>query len=181
MKHMSLCGTGWKMTDCSSKETYAAAAPCSVLSVLLEAGVIKDPYYRENEKSILPYLEKDFILSRNFNVDGELMQEDCIELAFYGLDTITEIFLNGEKLAITKNMHRTYRFEVKDRLHMGANELFIHFHSPLQYIRDYLPQPHKEIALCPAGALPGGQYLRKAQSSFGWDWGPQLPDMGIFR
>ena len=74
------------MTDCSSKETYAAAAPCSVLSVLLEAGVIKDPYYRENEKSILPYLEKDFILSRDFNVDGELMQEDCIELVFYGLD-----------------------------------------------------------------------------------------------
>ena len=181
MNHMSLNGTGWKMTDCSSKETYAAAAPCSVLSVLLEAGVIKDPYYRENEKNTLSYLERDFIFSRNFNVDGELMQEDCIELVFCGLDTITEIFLNGEKLAITKNMHRTYRFEVKDRLHMGANELFIHFHSPLQYIRDYQPQLHKEITICPTGALPGGQYLRKTQSSFGWDWGPQLPDMGIFR
>ena len=104
MNHMSLNGTGWKMTDCSSKETYAAAAPCSVLSVLLEAGVIKDPYYRENEKNTLSYLERDFIFSRNFNVDGELMQEDCIELVFYGLDTITEIFLNGEKLAITKNI-----------------------------------------------------------------------------
>ena len=181
MNHISLCGAGWKMTDCSSGESYAATAPCSVLSVLLEAGVIKDPYYRENEKEVLPYLEKDYIFSRNFNVDGELMQEDGIELIFYGLDTITEILLNGEKLAITKNMHRTYRFDVKDRLHMGANELFIHFHSPLQYIKDYQPQPHKEISVCPVGALPGGQYLRKAQSSFGWDWGPQLPDMGIFR
>ena len=29
--------------------------------------------------------------------------------------------------------------------------------------------------------MPGSQYIRKAHSMFGWDWGPQLPDMGIWR
>ncbi len=31
------------------------------------------------------------------------------------------------------------------------------------------------------GTLPGGSYLRKAPSHFGWDWGPQLPAIGIWR
>jgi beta-mannosidase len=30
-------------------------------------------------------------------------------------------------------------------------------------------------------AIPGVPYLRKAQYSFGWDWGPKLPDMGIWK
>lgn len=29
--------------------------------------------------------------------------------------------------------------------------------------------------------LPGIPYLRKAQYSFGWDWGPKLPDTGIWK
>ena len=29
--------------------------------------------------------------------------------------------------------------------------------------------------------LPGAAHLRKAMYQSGWDWGPTLPDMGIFR
>jgi len=29
--------------------------------------------------------------------------------------------------------------------------------------------------------IPGVPYLRKAQYSYGWDWGPKLPDMGIWK
>jgi len=30
-------------------------------------------------------------------------------------------------------------------------------------------------------AIPGVPYIRKAQYSFGWDWGPKLPDIGIWQ
>jgi beta-mannosidase len=30
-------------------------------------------------------------------------------------------------------------------------------------------------------AIPGGPYLRKAPCQFGWDWGPQLPPIGIWK
>ncbi|CAG0927393.1 hypothetical protein PLCT1_00360, partial [Planctomycetaceae bacterium] len=30
-------------------------------------------------------------------------------------------------------------------------------------------------------AIPGGPYLRKAPCHFGWDWGPQLPPIGIWK
>ncbi|MBR3307609.1 MAG: glycoside hydrolase family 2 protein [Lachnospiraceae bacterium] len=179
MTSYSLLGEGWKLNEAGSSVTYDAAAPCSVLSVLLEEGVIPDPYDRENEKAALRYLEKDYEFSRSFTLGGEQLLEDACELVFEGLDTVTDIFLNGEKLSTTKNMHRTYRFPVKDRLKMGANEIRIFFHSPLKFISEHTPV-HK-INYCAAGALPGGQYMRKAHSSFGWDWGPQLPDMGILR
>ena len=29
--------------------------------------------------------------------------------------------------------------------------------------------------------IPGIPHLRKAHHMFGWDWGPKLPDMGIWR
>ncbi len=30
-------------------------------------------------------------------------------------------------------------------------------------------------------AIPGGPHLRKAPCQFGWDWGPQLPPIGIWK
>jgi len=177
----SLMGEGWRVRECGGAQTYHVSAPCSVLSVLMDEGVLPDLYDGENEALALPHLEKDYEFERIVSVGGEIMQEDVIELVFHGLDTVTEIYLNNERIARTRNMHRAYRISVKDKLHMGANELKIVFHSPLKYIRDYKPGEHKEISYAPCGALPGGQYLRKVHSSFGWDWGPQLPDMGIFR
>jgi beta-mannosidase len=32
-----------------------------------------------------------------------------------------------------------------------------------------------------APAIPGGPRLRKAPPQFGWDWGPQLPAIGIWK
>jgi beta-mannosidase len=30
-------------------------------------------------------------------------------------------------------------------------------------------------------AIPGGPHVRKAPCQFGWDWGPQLPPIGIWK
>ena len=30
-------------------------------------------------------------------------------------------------------------------------------------------------------AIPGGPHLRKAPCQFGWDWGPQLPPIGVWK
>lgn len=181
MLRYDLCGGRWEMTDCTTNNVYQATAPGSVLSVLREAGEIGDPYFGENEKELLPLFEKDYDFSTHFSIRGDIFQEEVQELVFEGLDTITEIYLNGEKLGRTRNMHRTYRFNVKDILRMGDNELRIHFSSPLNYIKDHKSKEHKEIKQSPDGSIYGGHLLRKAHSSFGWDWGPVLPDMGIFR
>ncbi|MDE6743092.1 MAG: glycoside hydrolase family 2 protein [Lachnospiraceae bacterium] len=176
----SLNEAGWKMKAASGK-IYDTTVPGSVMSVLLDAGVMEDPYYRENEKDTLALFEKDYEFFCNFSVSGAHMQEDMIELVFYGLDTLAEIYLNGRLLASTSDMHRTFRFSVKQQVRLGANELRVILHSPLAYLKNYKPEKGKEIDYTACGAIRGNQYLRKAHSMFGWDWGPQLPDAGIFR
>lgn len=176
----SLNGAGWKMKTASGR-IYEAAVPCSVMSVLLDAGVMEDPYYRENEKNALALFGEDYEFFCNFSVSGAHMQEDMVELVFYGLDTLAEIYLNGRLLASVSDMHRTFCFSVKEQVRPGANELRVILRSPLAYLKNYQPEKGKEIGYTACGAISGNQYLRKAHSMFGWDWGPQLPDAGIFR
>ncbi len=181
MIRQSLCGSGWKLREYQENTFYDVETPCSVLPVLLENRVIEDPFFRENEKKALPYLEKDYEFIKNFSLGGEILSEDEVEMVFSGLDTVAEIFLNGKRIGRLKNMHRTFRVSVKDKLRMGANELKILFHSPLKYISEMEKTPGKEIHYTAAGSIEGSSYLRKPHSSFGWDFGPKLPDIGIFR
>ncbi len=61
------------------------------------------------------------------------------------------------------------------------NEIQIVFRSVLRFIEDYPYEAHKKINYIPCGSMKGNQLLRKAHSMFGWDWGPQTIDAGIFR
>lgn len=172
----------WKMREVGSLEYLTTKVPATVLSVLLDNGLIEDPFFRDNETSCMNLFEKDYEFSRMFSITGEHLLEDQIELVFYGLDTLTDIYINDEKLASTSNMHRTYRYSIKDKVRAGANELRIVFHSPLRYIQEYkIAGEEKIIDYTPNGCTKGNQYIRKAHASFGWDWGPKLPDIGIFR
>ena len=51
MKQLILDGI-WKMNRCGEEMTYAAKIPGSVLSTLLDAGAISDPYDRMNEYEV---------------------------------------------------------------------------------------------------------------------------------
>lgn len=163
------------------KEQWKAKVPGSVLSCLLSNHIIEDPYDRMNEYSARELFWKDYRFTRTFQVTEEMLSEEIMELVCLGLDTLAEIYLNGELLAKTENMHRTYRIFIKDKVHVGENTLSIVFRSTLRYIEAVKAQENKEIQYDAIGAMKGNQYLRKAHSMFGWDWGPQLPDAGIFR
>ncbi|HEX3020779.1 MAG TPA: glycoside hydrolase family 2 protein [Lachnospiraceae bacterium] len=180
MKKFTLNGT-WQMKDLLTNTAYDAIVPGSVLSCLIDHKAIKDPYYRDNEYEIRDLFWRDYEYSRAFTVEDGMMEESNLDLVCYGLDTLGEIYLNGELLASTNNMHRTWRFPIKDRLQVGENELRILFRSTLKYIEEYEYAPDKEIHIIPSGGMKGNQLIRKAHSMFGWDWGAQLPDAGIFR
>jgi beta-mannosidase len=76
-------------------------------------------------------------------------------------------------------MHLSYDFDVKAHLKAGKNDIKITITSPTKAARD--EKKKYGFNLRTGGALPGVPYLRKAQYSFGWDWGPQLPDMAIWQ
>lgn len=171
----------WNMKEAGTDKEYPVTVPGSVLSALLDAGAIEDPYYRENEYEARELFWKDYEFARTFTVSAEQLSMARMDLVCYGLDTLAVLTINGKELARTNNMHRTYRFAVKEYLREGENEIRILFQSTLKYMKEYQPAEGKEIHVIPVGGMEGNQYLRKAHSMFGWDWGAQLPDAGIWR
>ena len=171
----------WELRNEAGETLCPVEVPGSVVSGLYAAGKIEHPYYRENEYATRELFQKDYEFVRRFVADRDLMNEKELTLVCEGLDTLTDIFINDRKVADTDNMHRTYIFPVKEYVKQGENEIRIVFRSVLQYIRNYTYQENKEIHIIPCGAMEGNQLVRKAHSMFGWDWGPQIVDAGIWR
>ena len=167
----------WRMRIRDTEEWYPACVPGSVYSDLLNAGKLEDPYWRDNELKALALMENDFEYEGNFNY--EPAGEDEVILSFEGVDTVADIFLNGSLLKHVQDMHRTYEFNVKEALKEGQNVISVIFRSPTRYIRDaYQNDP---LILGTEDAMRGFPHLRKAHFMFGWDWGPRLPDAGLWR
>ncbi|WP_345295862.1 glycoside hydrolase family 2 protein [Luteimicrobium xylanilyticum] len=159
-----------------SGRSFPATVPGSVHTDLLAAGAIPDPYLDDNEALLQWIGQCDWEYRTTFDwvPDG---RTDRHELVFDGLDTVATVVLNGAEVARTANMHRTYRFDVADRLRQGANELVVTFASPVRYADaqslalGYRPQVNHH----PFNAI------RKMACSFGWDWGIDTASSGIWR
>ena len=168
----------WRMRRCGDAPWTDAKVPGSVYSALLDAGKMEDPFYRDNEYEALKLSDADYEFERDFEAGGELLGHERVLLRCEGLDTLCELSLNGRPVGSTRNMHRTYEFDVKPLLRPGRNVLRALFRSPVAYIR----RMQAETPLWNSDdALPGISHIRKAHCMFGWDWGPKLPDMGIWR
>ncbi len=155
-----------------------AEVPGSVYTDLLRAGLLEDPFYRDREDQALALMENDFVYSRTFQVNDELLRSDAVLLRAEGLDTLADLFVNGIRIGSADNMHRTWEFDIKDVLHTGENEIMIRFSSPTRFIREAYQADRADGT---ADAMEGFPHLRKAHCMFGWDWGPRLPDAGIWR
>ncbi len=151
--------------------------PCSLYSTLLDYDLIEDPYYGLNEHKYTALCEKDCEFSCEFEVKDE-WKKDFVYLTFYGLDTLCTIWLNGKKLGETRDMHRTYPFDVKAYLTKGINTLKLHFASP---IKAMAKKQNENYLWNNNDSVDGVSHLRKSMCMSGWDWAPKLPDMGIFR
>lgn len=182
MKKISLDGV-WQMSESGSAHKLAVNIPGSVLSGLLENKKIDDPYDGINEYQTRALLYKDYVFEHEFDIpDGWILgqQGTKTELVCDGLDTIARIFVNDAEIGFADNMHRTWRFDCGSIL-KRHNSIKIEFTSPVTYIENHPMTSGKEITYKACGCMDGSQYIRKAHSMFGWDWGPQLPDMGIWR
>ena len=165
-----------------SGQRYAAQVPGSVLTTLIQQKEIVHPFWRCEEKSqpLKQALMQDWTYTCTFLPPAELQGcQDEIWLCFDGIDTLAEIWLNDQKLGVADNMHRHWRFPVSKLLYLEENTLSLRFFSPMKYAQQRFDQG--EIRYINTGTLPGSNYLRKAHYMFGWDWGPQLPDMGIWK
>ncbi len=178
MKIIDLNGD-WALRRQDQKETVPATVPGCVHTDLMAADKIKDPFFRDNEEKLMWIGESDWVYSRTFEADAELLDNHRIIIRFEGLDTLADISVNGAKVASTDNMFRPYEFDVRDRLKRGENAIEVLFSSPVKYVREKMAE--RCILAQSFNKIPGVGYLRKEQCNFGWDWGPKCVTAGIWR
>lgn len=171
-------GGAWRMREADSETWHSAHVPGSVYADLMADGTMPDPFWRENELDAFERMKKDYVYQRTFTVTEAQLAHAHVELVCEGLDTLAHVSLNGREIAFADNMHITWVWDVKEQLHAGENTLEIRFNSPILYCAKKAEEaPGWESS----DATPGFRHLRKAHCMFGWDWGPRLPDAGIWR
>lgn len=185
MEKMTLNGDNWRMQIMGEQDIYGvngrdipAVIPGSVYGNLLRQGLMPDPYERMNELDALKLMENAFRFQTVFSLTGEQMAADFLLLRFDGIDTLAEIYLNDILLGHADNMHRVWEFDIRDAAREGENTLRVEISSPTRYIEE---ENEKVYTGGSWDAMLGFPHLRKAHCMFGWDWGPRLPDAGLFR
>ncbi len=179
---------GWKFKSFKLNSTPAdistklkswqnANVPGTVHTDLLDARIINDPYYADNELYLKWISLSDWVYLTKFDLPSELIKSDKILLVFEGLDTIAEVFLNNQLVLKSQNMFMKYDIEVSEYLKQKSNVLKIIFYSPVKQAKKF----ETKYGKLPVELESSRVYLRKAQYSFGWDWGPVFPTTGIWQ
>ncbi|CAG5077505.1 Oidioi.mRNA.OKI2018_I69.PAR.g8736.t1.cds [Oikopleura dioica] len=170
------------LTFTAQKKLHSCTSltPISIYSCYLSKFPEENINYRTNDAKL------QWIGNTRATYEAEIDASSTSKFAFLELrsiDTVGEIFWNGEKIGHVANSFRRYLLDVSSRI-LPKNHLQIDLSPPISSAKklaekDQIPQ----FPECPVPAQTNGQchinMLRKAQYSFSWDWGPSLPDSGI--
>lgn len=164
---------------------YSCDLPADVRMPLLKEGVIKDPvlsdYCRETE-----WIEdRSWWFVKRFDSSEVCLTDDIVELVLEGLDTRSDIFINGLYLGTHRNVHYPFVYDIKEFIVTGENVITVRLTSGLEEIskEDMAELDH---AVCieerNGGKFRGDErraFVRRPQYTVGWDWGPKVITVGI--
>ncbi len=154
----------------------AAEVPGSAHTDLLSAGLMPDPYLDLNEDAVEWAHRTDWIYERPLEI-AAAADDERVDLIFEGLDTIATVSLGDDEVGRARNMHRSYRFDVRELAGRGEQTLRVRFDSALAEAE---AQEERTGARPRAYPTPMNM-IRKMACSFGWDWGPNLQTAGMWR
>jgi len=162
--------------DTEDSDWFSIQVPGDVHRVLIDNGRIPDPFIDRNEDECLWMEEREWWFRCAFKgPEAKPGDDERWLLVFDGLDTFASIWLNGEAIGSHRNMFCEAVYDVSDRLLVGRqNVLAVCFDPPLAHAQDCGP-------FASWGPNPERVAMRKAQFCYGWDWGPRLPGIGIWR
>ncbi len=175
MTNKNLGNLKWSFRKKGETSWAKATVPGTVHTDLLANKKIVDPFFADNEKKLQWIENEDWEYETTFKVTAAELASENIDIQFDGLDTYAEVTLNGTKILSANNMFRIWKADVKKSLKVGDNKLNIMFISAVRI--------GKEIT----GKWTYDAYqkertvTRKAQYSYGWDWGPRYATSGVWK
>lgn len=161
---------GWSLTEPLFEGALAATVPGCFHTDLINAGIVKDIFYRDNAEKY-QYLENCSPVYE-LRFDAEL--SDNVRLKFEGLDTFAKVYLNGVCLGSTHNMFIPHAFDVSHVLKASGNLLRVEFTSPIKAVEG--------MKIPGSFAFTGDRInARRMQCTYSWDWVDRFVTMGIYR
>jgi beta-mannosidase len=149
-----------------------AVAPGDTYRALIDAGRLADPYVGRNEAEAAWVRDREWWWHARVEIDA-----DAGALLFEGLDTFADVYLDGVLLGSADNMFRSWRFPLD--CVPGTHDLAVRFHPAIAMTGD-APLPVFS-AFTDRISASRRTLMRKAQFGWGWDWGPDLPTIGIWK
>ncbi len=178
----------WQFRQAGTENWMPATVPGTVHTDLLNQGKIEDPFYRINEKDQQWIDKNDWEYQGKFQADADFIKNNQIEIAFDGLDTYADVYVNGEKVLSTENMFVRYTADIKPYINEGENIINVYFHSPINRGLELLdahgynlPATNDQSENGELGDKKVSVFTRKAGYHYGWDWGPRFVTSGIWR
>ncbi|MDH7639092.1 beta-mannosidase [Sphingomonas oryzagri] len=180
----------WRIRDCAPGEGLAidaargsgdgwipACAPGDTYRALIAAGRLADPFEGRNEAAAAWVRDREWWWHARIDI-AEALPGETIELLFEGLDTFADVYLDGVLLGRADNMFRGWRFDLAN-IAAGKHDLALCFH-PTRPMVEGAPLPAWTSFTDRINASRR-TLMRKAQFGWGWDWGPDLPTVGIWQ
>lgn len=151
-----------------------AKVPGTVHLALQENGYLPDLFHGDRVEQALWVEQWDWTYETDFEWEKG-NKEEWVDLVFEGLDTVTEIELNGNWVAKTENMFHPHSFEVTSLLKKGRNRLKLFFPAHRKTIEG------KPLDQFVSVFATDRVFTRKMQCAFGWDWVPRLVSVGPWK
>lgn len=151
-------------------DTMPASVPGCLESELMQAGKLEDLYFSTNTLNAQKLEDVHVWYFTKVDVQNEKQF-----LRFEGIDTFSDIYINGQLVKSTDNMFISY--DVDQNLHIGENEVVVHIKPTMLEARKFTPPA---ISRTLKYNYPG-LYARKAAHSFGWDIMPRIVSAGLWK
>lgn len=159
----------------------AAAVPGVVHSDLVRDGVIPHPDQGDGEAAQRWAGRSDWRYARSLteaDLPADGGEDDVFELVFDSIDTVGTVRLGDQVLGEVENQFHPHRFRLDPDVLHAASPLIVDLIAPMDEL-DRRVERFGDRPVNADGAWGVYSYLRKAACSFGWDWGPMCPSLGL--
>ena len=158
-----------------------AVVPGVVHQDLIREGLLRHPDDGDGEAEQSWVGRSDWTWTRPLelgDLPAEVDRGDVIELVFDSIDTVGTVRIGERSPGEVENQFHPHRFRLRPEEIAAGSMIEVSLRSPMEEL-DRRVDRYGDRPINADGEWGVYSYLRKAACSFGWDWGPKCPSLGL--